>query len=157
MRIENVPNPGTYSGSQQLRVKVAHAISAVENAAARSPDGKAALAENLYHMFATAAAAVQGLRRAWYTGLLFNGGGATVTLAQGVPTQLVIMAAKSDSGYDNVTLRVEYEAGPEGILEVDGAGYVTGVAPGVGTLRATIRGGKGDAAVSADFTVTVTA
>lgn len=63
MRIEALPNPGTYSGAHQLRVKVAHAISMAEVAASTSPSGTTTLADGLYNLFTEAAEAVADLRR----------------------------------------------------------------------------------------------
>lgn len=157
MRIENVPNPGTYSGSQQLRVKVAHAISAVENAAYRAPDGKAALADNMYTMFAAAAAAVQGYRRSWYVDLVLSGAVLTQSVVVDVPEQMIVMALDNLGTYHNVTQTVEYEAYPDGVVSVSSTGLITGEKVGTGTIRATIRGGKSDAAVTREFAITVTA
>lgn len=66
MRIENLPNPGTYSNSHQLRVKIAHAISMAEVAANSSVAGTTTLADGLHELFMAAASAVVDLRRTPY-------------------------------------------------------------------------------------------
>lgn len=157
MRIENIPNPGTYSGSQQLRVKVAHAISAAENAAARAPDGKAALAGNLYSMFAFAAAAVQNLRRSPPDTIQLAGGVIVDTVAVGARKNLVAqLVAVDDTVETPANFRILWESQREDIVKVDPMGVIEGVKAGVGKITAKIRANDGPV-VSVEFTITVTA
>lgn len=157
MRIENIPNPGTYSGSQQLRVKVAHAISAAENAAARAPDGKAALAGNLYSMFAYAAAAVQNLRRSPPVEIEINGGTLADTVAVGARKNLLATLTNADTTtISPANLLVLWEGQRDDVVKVDQMGNIEGIKAGSGTIRARIRANDGPV-ISVEFTITVTA